>query len=158
MFMEPQLRKGEFVLYGEDDDSRFLPAEEYESDSGPERSRVSGWGVRLSAPGYLDCTSWSVYDTRIEALRALADEVDGEFEDSDEQAVNILVELFKEVRAHGIRERLAGRIESASRDEGEADDIYRDIVEYGGTDAVDECDEFEGSDVAITGEYNGGDI
>ena len=23
-----------------------------------------GWGCRLSAPGYMDCTEWSVFDTR----------------------------------------------------------------------------------------------
>jgi hypothetical protein len=35
-----------------------------------------GWGARLSAPGYLDCTPWSVFDTREEAEAALRDEED----------------------------------------------------------------------------------
>lgn len=28
---------------------------------------VSGYGARLSAPGYLDCTEWSVFNTAAEA-------------------------------------------------------------------------------------------
>jgi hypothetical protein len=32
---------------------------------------VSGWGVRLSAPGYLDATPWSVFDTEKEAVEYL---------------------------------------------------------------------------------------
>jgi len=28
---------------------------------------VIGYGARLSAPGYMDCTEWSVFDTRDEA-------------------------------------------------------------------------------------------
>ena len=34
---------------------------------------VSGWGARLSAPGYLDCTEWSVYETEEEARADLAE-------------------------------------------------------------------------------------
>jgi hypothetical protein len=26
-----------------------------------------GWGAQLTAPGYLDCTPWTVFDTRAEA-------------------------------------------------------------------------------------------
>lgn len=32
-----------------------------------------GYGARLSAPGYLDCTDWSVYDSPEEALADLRD-------------------------------------------------------------------------------------
>ena len=32
------------------------------------------WGARLSAPGYMDCTEWSLYDTAEEAREALAEE------------------------------------------------------------------------------------
>ena len=28
---------------------------------------IKGYGARLSAPGYLDCTEWSVFDTEEEA-------------------------------------------------------------------------------------------
>lgn len=29
---------------------------------------VEGYGARMSAPGYLDCTEWTVFDTYQEAL------------------------------------------------------------------------------------------
>jgi hypothetical protein len=32
---------------------------------------IEGYGARLSAPGYLDCTEWNVYDTEQEAREAL---------------------------------------------------------------------------------------
>lgn len=34
-----------------------------------------GVGARLSAPGYLDCTDWSVYDSYAEAVDGIADDV-----------------------------------------------------------------------------------
>jgi hypothetical protein len=44
---------------------------------------VKGYGVRLSAPGYLDCTEWDVYDSEEEATTA-ADEL-REDEDGGEE-------------------------------------------------------------------------
>lgn len=41
-----------------------------------------GWGARLSAPGYMDCTDWSVFDSEEEA-EAYLEETFGE-EDDDE--------------------------------------------------------------------------
>jgi hypothetical protein len=35
-----------------------------------------GWGARLSAPGYMDCTDWDVYATEEEAKKALAEMYD----------------------------------------------------------------------------------
>lgn len=32
---------------------------------------VTGWGCRLSAPGYMDCTPWDVFDTEQEAINYL---------------------------------------------------------------------------------------
>ena|ERR1700726_456542 len=32
---------------------------------------IKGYGARLSAPGYLDCTEWMVFDTREEAEQYL---------------------------------------------------------------------------------------
>jgi hypothetical protein len=43
-----------------------------------------GYGARLSAPGYLDCTEWSVFDTKEEA-EAYLDEYYPEDEDGEEQ-------------------------------------------------------------------------
>lgn len=37
---------------------------------------VEGWGGRLSAPGYMDCTEWTVYDSEEEARHELADMYD----------------------------------------------------------------------------------
>lgn len=34
--------------------------------------RRDGWGARLSAPGYMDCTEWSVYDSEDEARAELS--------------------------------------------------------------------------------------
>jgi hypothetical protein len=34
---------------------------------------VDGYGARLSAPGYLDCTEWTVFDTEEEAEKYLLD-------------------------------------------------------------------------------------
>ena len=35
--------------------------------------RRSGFGCRLSAPGYMDCTEWSVFNTESEARSHLAE-------------------------------------------------------------------------------------
>jgi hypothetical protein len=35
-----------------------------------------GWGARLSAPGYADCTEWAVHETEEEAREYLADAYD----------------------------------------------------------------------------------
>lgn len=34
---------------------------------------VKGFGARLSAPGYIDCTEWTVFDTEDEAREYLAE-------------------------------------------------------------------------------------
>lgn len=39
-----------------------------------------GYGARLSAPGYLDCTEWTVFDTQEEAQKYL----DDTYEDDEE--------------------------------------------------------------------------
>ena len=38
---------------------------------------ISGYGARLSAPGYMDCTEWSVFDTKA-AAEAYLDEFYGD--------------------------------------------------------------------------------
>lgn len=45
---------------------------------------VQGYGARLSAPGYLDCTEWAVFDTEAEAQRYL-DEMYSDDEDEEEE-------------------------------------------------------------------------
>lgn len=45
---------------------------------------IQGYGARLSAPGYMDCTEWSVFDTQEEAEKYL-DETYPEDEETDEE-------------------------------------------------------------------------
>lgn len=45
--------------------------------------RLKGYGVRLSAPGYLDCTEWEVYTNKREAMRR-ARELDRENQGFDD--------------------------------------------------------------------------
>ena len=44
---------------------------------------TAGYGVRLSAPGYLDCTPWDVYDDKEDAEAALSEYV-AEYEDDED--------------------------------------------------------------------------
>jgi len=44
----------------------------------------TGWGARYSAPGYLDCTEWTLFDTEEEAKAYLQDDMD-ECEHDDEE-------------------------------------------------------------------------
>lgn len=43
-----------------------------------EHEEIQGWGARLSAPGYLDCTDWCVFDTAEEAKEHLREMYDAE--------------------------------------------------------------------------------
>ena len=43
-----------------------------------------GYGARLSAPGYLDCTEWTVFDTEDEAREYLEENYPASEEDSGE--------------------------------------------------------------------------
>ena len=45
----------------------------YEGDGVTSFEKRFGYGARLSAPGYLDCTSWSLHKTRAEAEEFLND-------------------------------------------------------------------------------------
>jgi hypothetical protein len=55
----------------------FSRKEVIEFEGGPdsinEYERIQGYGARLSAPGYLDCTEWVVFDYRAEAVEYLQD-------------------------------------------------------------------------------------
>ena len=46
-----------------------------------EHEKITGWGARLSAPGYLDCTDWSVYETEEKAKEHLREAYDVEISD-----------------------------------------------------------------------------
>lgn len=45
---------------------------------------VKGYGARLSAPGYLDCTEWTVFDTEGDAREYLAEMYGDADADEDE--------------------------------------------------------------------------
>lgn len=45
-----------------------------ENSSAYSAELLEGWGVRSSAPGYMDCTQWSVYTNEEEANEAYATE------------------------------------------------------------------------------------
>ena len=49
----------------------FLEAEPDDIEIPPELHE--GWLARTTAPGYADCTSWSIYGSELEAWEALAD-------------------------------------------------------------------------------------
>jgi len=57
-----------------------IDLEDYVDGKYIEHWEIIGWGARLSAPGYLDCTDWSVFDTEREAKEYLRDTYDVEFE------------------------------------------------------------------------------
>jgi hypothetical protein len=77
-FMKPQIIADKwFTAENEWGDSESVPAEyEHElRDAGftLEGGHSFGYGARLSAPGYMDCTDWVVFDTFEEADEYLAE-------------------------------------------------------------------------------------
>lgn len=45
---------------------------------------IYGWGARMSAPGYMDCTDWCVFDTEAEAKEYLRETYDAQIDEVDE--------------------------------------------------------------------------
>lgn len=84
-FMQPQLVYGDWCEVSSTDGIFFVPRDVAGENPTPENlddhiegdyiehKLLSGWGARLSAPGYLDCTDWAVYKTEEEAKRFLRD-------------------------------------------------------------------------------------
>ncbi len=77
MFMQPQITvlerwwfgpNGSPVLCGADFSHREAAIEA----EGPVNMLV-GYGARLSAPGYLDCTDWTVHPSVAQAIESLRD-------------------------------------------------------------------------------------
>lgn len=46
---------------------------------------ISGWGVRMSAAGYMDCTEWSVFETEQEAIDYCAEIYGFHWDELDEE-------------------------------------------------------------------------
>jgi len=76
-FMEPQVTRDLFFevetayLFG--GGSEFIPFWAYEPGEHVIIDETEGYGARLSAPGYLDCTDWVIFDTEQEAIDYLAE-------------------------------------------------------------------------------------
>ena len=98
-FMEPQIVFGRWVQVEGNIGTEWLDADligEIEPYEGPaipipealesysenrtvtEIKVIEGWGARLSAPGYMDCTPWTVFDTEVEAQAYLDEQSDDE--------------------------------------------------------------------------------
>jgi hypothetical protein len=69
----------------EDRDATIEKIQPYVEDTPQSWENIKGYGARLSAPGYLDCTDWTVFDTKEEAIAYLDEYYP---EDEDEQGEN----------------------------------------------------------------------
>jgi hypothetical protein len=97
-FMEPQIEYGNWIEVDGPEGTEFIPAdlvgeiEEYHGQLAPLPESISmycenrkawhirrlenRWGARLSAPGFMDATPWTVFETKEEARAHLAEEQD----------------------------------------------------------------------------------
>ena len=77
-FMEPQVKLDEWFVYESADGLCCIPyifhwdVERDDILDAPGKYFV-GYGARLSAPGYMDCTDWTVFDTEQGAIDYLAE-------------------------------------------------------------------------------------
>lgn len=90
--MQPQIVYDDFWQVEDEDGITFLPvdligenpepvdfSDHLESGKPAEHYRViEGYGARLSAPGYMDCTPWTVFATKQEAVDYLKETYDVE--------------------------------------------------------------------------------
>lgn len=101
-FMERQIIRDEFVKIETNHGVTFVPidvvgtlpdplTQDALSDLAqycegiPESAEIiSGFGARLSAPGYLDCTEWAVFDTEDEAVEYMDEYYSDESDEPDE--------------------------------------------------------------------------
>ncbi len=97
-FMQPQIEFGTWIVVDGPQGTEAVPesvvgqgVEEYHGELAPlpesismcfenrqawEIKRVEGWGARLSAPGYMDATPWTVFETEEEAQEYLVEQAD----------------------------------------------------------------------------------
>jgi hypothetical protein len=94
-FMQPQYIQGKWLQIETDAGTWFIPedlgmdpADCVEGEITEDPEVITGVGVRLSAPGYMDCTDWCVFDTMTEARNYLVEtwEVDPDTGDSLEDS------------------------------------------------------------------------
>ena len=83
-FMKPQVYQGEFWKVETSGGTYFFPTDIIGEDDLKdcveneiiETEVIVGYGARLSAPGYMDCTDWTVHETEEEAKEYLKDMYD----------------------------------------------------------------------------------
>lgn len=68
-FMKPDYIETDYIVFNAGDDF-IIPADDYTDDMGEIMERGHGVLWRLSAPGYMDCTDWSVEESMDEARSA----------------------------------------------------------------------------------------
>lgn len=54
-----------------EDDNSFNEVQKYTEGEPQSWKWIEGYGARMSAPGYMDCTEWCVFDTQEEAEQYL---------------------------------------------------------------------------------------
>ena len=76
-FMEPQIEYGEWIICENEYGETIVLPYEYSDDAaimeGLEvvEQKADGWAARLSAPGYMDCTEWALFDSEQDAIDEL---------------------------------------------------------------------------------------
>lgn len=88
-FMEPQVQFGKWYRCDTDDGVEYVPEDVTKPDKLPlyvegklqSFELIEGYGARMSAPGYLDCTDWCVFSTEEEAVEFLAETFGEELEE-----------------------------------------------------------------------------
>ena len=101
MFMKPQItRKEDWWKVETQDGTMFYPCQIMSRGQAEgawileeETERVIGYGYRLSAPGYMDCTEWSVVDSPEEAISDL----DVTYGDDSEEWAEAIEDLRKAI-------------------------------------------------------------
>lgn len=101
-FMQPQIEFGQYFAVETNQGTFIVPADvigsnksiaagvftDYVEGTIPDDDELieikEGWLARLSAPGYMDCTDWSVFDTEEEAVQGLKDLYEDDDEGEDE--------------------------------------------------------------------------
>ena len=91
--IETRTGESEFVCVA---DARDILADLAPGDS---VTIIQGFGARMSAPGYMDCTEWTVFETRVEAaeylLETYYDHPDDEMTDDQRAEADELAEIVK---------------------------------------------------------------
>jgi len=91
-FMQPQYLGGRWLSITTDTGETYFvpedlgldPADCIECGEVAEVEVIIGIGARLSAPGFMDCTDWCVFDTLPEARQYIIDTYEVDAETGDE--------------------------------------------------------------------------